>query len=92
MESNIIDNAIQKLIEKFPYCHIHENELYWSCGVMSERIKIFHIDSIEFYKDSAVLHSEIGSWMGYHEITFFADTAVLPEKEDVVYYKQGKKK
>jgi hypothetical protein len=80
---------IERLLSEYSYCHVTGNELLWNCGINSERIKVAHIDSIEFLEDKAVLHSEVGTWMGYTDVEFFADGAVLPAKDDVIIYNHG---
>ena len=80
-------NQIAKLIEKYQYCTINQNTLYWKSGSRSGRILIAHIDSIEFEGDKAILKSAKGTEFGYHEVIFKAEgvshTEVL---DDVVYY------
>lgn len=81
-----MEKQIEKLMKKYGYFSIHQNVLYWNTGDTSERILLSDITSIEFFADKAVLRSDKGTWMGYNEVTFTNETAILPEMDNVVYF------
>jgi hypothetical protein len=81
-----MEKQIEKLMKKYGYFSIHQNVLYWNTGDTSERILLSDITSIEFFAEKAVLRSDKGTWMGYNEVTFTNETAILPEMENVVYF------
>lgn len=86
-KNEMVRQQVENLLELYPYCHIDESGwlLGWNSGKYTEDILLSDIDSIEFLVDKAVLHSEKGTRFGYNEVEFYAMSAVLPYKADVVY-------